>query len=107
MPYISTERVKEIRNKLKKVFPKVKFSVRTVNYSLVHISIMKSPFTWSKDHLQLNHYCFEENVSFLDRVYAIANEGNYIVTNDSDYGNIPKFYVGIEIGKWDKPHEKI
>ena len=39
MAYISSEKVKEIRNSLKKELPNLKFSVRTENYSKVIITV--------------------------------------------------------------------
>ncbi len=106
MPYISTERVSEIRKQLKATFPDVKFSVRRRHYSTVSISIMKSPYSWPENPLNLNPFYLEryEHSEFLQQVHDIANAGNRIVSEDGDYGSIPKFYLDIQIGKWDKPH---
>jgi hypothetical protein len=107
MPYISTERVKEVREVLKKKFPTVKFSVTREHYSTIRIAIMESNYRWSKDHQSLNHFYLEneENSKFLLQIKEIANAGNKIESVDGDYGNIPKFYLDMQVGKWDKPHK--
>lgn len=106
MPYISTERVSEVRKQLKSTFPSVKFSVRRHHHSTIAVSIMESAFTWPKGVQQLNPFYLEryDHAEFLQQVHDIANAGNRIVSEDGDYGSIPKFYVDIEIGKWDRPH---
>lgn len=109
MPFISTERVKEIRNELKATFPNVKFSVTTRNYSTVCVAIMESPFTWVNDYQQLNEYYLKnhENSDFLLQIKEIANAGNGTLCEDGDYGTIPMFYFDLTVGKWDKPHKTI
>lgn len=106
MPYIDKDRVKQVRDALKKKFPNVKFSVVREHFSTIKIAIMESPFSWSKGHLSLNHFYLdrEENPEFLKEVKAIANEGNKTEYFDGDYGNIPSFYLDMSVGKWDKPH---
>jgi hypothetical protein len=39
MAYITTEQVKEIRTQLKQAFPRLKFSVKKINYSKVSVTI--------------------------------------------------------------------
>ncbi len=109
MPYISTERVAEVRKQLKSTFPDVKFSVRRYHHSTIAVSVMKSSFTWPEGTQNLNPFYLEryDHAEFLQQVHDIANAGNRIVSEDGDYGSIPKFYVDIEIGKWDKPHVKV
>lgn len=108
MPYISKEKVSEIRKELKNTFPKVKFSITKRHSSTVCINIMESPYKWSKSSMDINHYYPEnhENPEFLIKVLEIAKRDKKMVSLDSDYGAIPNFYVNIEVGKWDKPHVK-
>lgn len=111
MPYISKEKVKEIRNELKKTFPKVKFSVRKDNSS-VDISIMESPFDFG-ENTNVNHYYINDHfedkkqAEFLQKVSDIATNGQKQESFDGDYGSIPNYYVSIRIGKWNKPHKTI
>lgn len=109
MPHISTERVKEIRTALKKKYPFVKFSVTRRHFSTVKIVVLESPYSWSKDRQSINHFYPQnhENSDFLRGIIEIANEGNKTEYYDGDYGNIPTFYLDIEIGQWDKPHKTI
>jgi hypothetical protein len=109
MPHVSVERVKEVRNALKKKFPFVKFSVVREHYSTIKIAVMESPFSWSKDHQSLNHFYLEreENSEFLKQVKEIANAGNKTESYDGDYGYIPSFYLDMSVGKWDRPHVQI
>lgn len=114
MPYITTERVKEIRNQIKKEFPKFKFSIRRQHHSSVCVSIMSAPFDLipdnEKKYEQVNEFYIKdhyketpETAKILSRIYEIANFGNGVFVEDSDYGTVPDFYVNISIGQWDKP----
>lgn len=106
MPYISTERVAEIRKELKAKFPNVKFSVRKQHWSTVAVSIMESPYTWPEGTQGLNHFYLDryDHSEFLQAVHDIMNAGNRIVSEDGDYGSIPAFYTSLEIGQWNRPH---
>lgn len=105
---INTERVKAIRNELKAAFPDVKFSVRRHHHSSVEIAVMKSPYNWGETRNVNPYYLnLQGNPEFIEKVYSIANAGNRTVSHDGDYGDIPKFYVNIEIGKWDQPHIQV
>jgi|SRR5688572_29863170 len=108
MGYISTERVKEIRNELKSKFPKVKFSVTREHGSTVGIAIMESPFDWKKSSEQINDFYPEhhENADFLKEIIAIAKAGT-TERETGDYGTQPSHYVSLSVGKWNKEHKKI
>lgn len=111
MPYISTEHVAEIRQELKKQFPHVKFSVRRENYSTVEISIMESPYEWDgqENGRNINHFYPDKypNAEFLKQVIAIAQRKNGVLVEDGDYGTVPKYYLSLAVGKWDKPHKTV
>lgn len=34
----------------------------------------------------------------------VANADNYTVVETSDYGCVPKLYVDIHVGQWDRPY---
>jgi hypothetical protein len=114
MPYITTERVKEVRNQLKKEFPKFKFSVTRQHFSTIRIVVLKSKFAFDLDgrsYMSVNpyyvrdHYKDAKQAKFLQRIVDIAEQGNATVTIDGDYGAIPKFYVDILIGDFEKPYQ--
>lgn len=113
MPYISKEEVKEIRNRLKKELPQLKFSVVNQDNSCVCISIMEGniPFENLRGYEQVNQYYINENyknsewLAPLTKINKIASEKVKIVSYDTDYGNWPNYYVNISIGKWDKPYK--
>lgn len=113
MPYISTERVKEIRNQLKKEFPACKFSVTRFHGSTVNIVILAAPFQFEMKHkYETVHFYYikdynERQQKFLSRIYEIANTGNGTLVHDADYGAVPNFYVNVSLGSWDKPYQYI
>jgi hypothetical protein len=116
MPYLSADKVKNIRDILKQKYPKYKFSITRSDHSGVSIALMESNIDFSeflgvRGHAQLNQWTidsdFKDNpkaMKFWKDVYSIANEGNGTLVNDGDYGNVPRFYVWLAIGKWDKPY---
>ena len=111
MAYITTERVKEIREQLKKEFPDIKFSITRENYSGVRICIMESSIDFNCDYKQVTNYHIKNTYTgraaeVLSRVNDIANFGVKIY-DTADYGNQPDFYVWLNIGKWDKPYIQI
>jgi len=117
MPYISTEEVKEIRNRIKKKFPKYKFSITREHGSGLTVRLMESDFVFEDNYMQINPYHYKKHfekqpsfVAFLDGVMECIhttaepdNGGHW----DSDYGFIPSFYINIHVGKWDKCHKTI
>ena len=113
MPYISTESVREIRNKLNAEFPDIKFSVKREHYSLIIVALMESsnPIFESLNGVyeQINHYYIKEHYKdqpqirdVLLKINSIVTRNNYTESIDSDYGYIPKYYINIHLGKWDK-----
>jgi len=119
MPYISTERVSEIRKEIKKEFPEFKFSIRNRHHSTICVSILAGPIEMiTTDNLRrnerVNHYYIDKDYEdtpevrdILQKIYKIMNKGNYTVCEDGDYGSIPSFYCDIEIGDWNKPYKVI
>lgn len=113
MPYISTERVKEIRTELKAKFPDFTFSVTTENHSTVSVKILKATVNLireGKESESVNHFYINETYKndiekrdILLAIHAIMNKGNDTLVNDGDYGNVPLFYTDLQIGTWDKP----
>lgn len=113
MPYISTDRVKEIRNELKTTFPQFKFSVKRYHYSVVVVTIRKGPIDFGNTEFMVSPHWLENRwkeknlqaYEFFDKVVKIVNHGNCTVVEDGDYGSIPRFYIDINVGDWQRPYE--
>jgi hypothetical protein len=108
MPYISTERVKAIREQLKKEFPGWKFSVIRRHHMEVSVSIMSAPLDFGKEYQQVNQYYITEHYQGairdnLLKINEIMEASNGTLTIDADYGSIPNYYTSLTIGQWDKP----
>lgn len=114
MPYISAKRVAEIRKELKKEFPEFKMSIRTRNYSTVYVSILSAPINMlsssERTYESVNPFYIGEYYKdkpeikeILLRIKEVIDKGNHVVSVDGDYGDIPSFYIDINIGEWDKP----
>lgn len=111
MGYIEKEKVKQIRESVKKAFPQFKFSIVWEHYSTVQIRIMQGPIDLGTK--EFNPY-YPENtenqaykemcVKIMEIVRSIA-EVKYHETGD--YGTQPSYYCYIKIGKWDKPYQLI
>jgi hypothetical protein len=112
MPHISKEKVKEMRDKIKKEFPHAVFSVVTEHHSTIKVALMESEFPCSEKYMQLNHYYLKDNhngepwLPMMERVKEIICADKKTESVDGDYGNIPNYYVRLEIGKWDKPYKQ-
>ena len=116
MPYITTERVKEIRNEIKKAFPKFKFSITRQHHSSVSVAILSAPVELittegnNRRYEQVNEFHIKEHYEdtpkvrdILLKIYEIMDRGNGVFVEDSDYGTVPDFYTHLSIGRWDKP----
>lgn len=113
-----SERVSEIREKIKKEFPDFKFSV-TKKDNGVRIAILSAPINLlegeenERKYISVNNFYIDEHYKdypevrdVLKKIDSIASEGvTYHETGD--YGRQPTFYVDITIGQWDKPFEYI
>ena len=121
----------EVREQLKREFPKCKFSVTIQQYSggqSLHVSLMSAPFevfkiTPEREYAQLNEYQLrsdyereqgisngthltEEGWSVLARVSEISNKDNWNHSDSSiDYFDV-NYYFHLNVGKWNKPFVK-
>lgn len=134
MAYISTERVKEIRNQLKKTFSEIKFSVVTRHYSSVSVTILSSPYDLlsmvNKDenkpinlkekspkdigYSPVNHYHIAEHwygkaKEILTKIYEIVSVGHYDRNAGDPFADYCDctFYINMSIGSWDKHYQII
>ncbi len=113
MGYIEKEKVKEIREKIKKTFPNFKFSVVRRHSSTIKIDILKGPIDFGTSHSQVNTYYIDRHwddkpdaKAFLETIKEIVQgvkTPRYYDT--ADYGTQPDYYLYIHIGRWNKPYE--
>jgi len=116
MAYISKEEVKEIRQRVKKTFPKpYKISITRRHGTEVIIALMEGPNEIEDGYQQLNHYYpdrYEGEVNvFLRNVLEILDDlkPNYnrnAGDMGADYADY-NYFRSIHIGKWDKPYKKV
>ena len=111
MPYITTDKVKEIRNELKSQFPKFKFSVVRGDYSSVNVAVLNGPVDFGTEFERVNQYWIKDHwadrpeaLEFLLKVNEIISRDVKEVSYDYDYGSLPNYYYSIQIGKWNKPY---
>ena len=90
-----TERVAQIRAKLKEKYPYIKFSITKDGYNGVNIRILEAPIDFSDKENQ-------QAKAALKDIEDIASEG-VTYRETGDYGNQPDFYVWVRVGTWDKP----
>lgn len=117
----SAEISAEIKEKLKKEFPTLTFSVTKEDYSggrSITIAWMKGFDPFSNDnfrdegYLQINRFYInddsrinEQAKKVLNRVVEIANARNWDNSDPmTDYFDV-NYYLHIRIGKWDKKYE--
>lgn len=118
MSYISSEEVSKKRAAVKAAFPDFKFSITKDNYTSINVVILEAPFNMllsdKSTYESVNPYRTEEWYKEIPKagkvirdIHAILNEGNHIISEDGDYGNIPAFYTNIRVGDWDKPFKVV
>ena len=126
MAYMSAEKVKEIRQKIKKEFPEYKFSVTRYHWFGVYVQILEGPADFYEDfqykenvgskenfNLQINEHHIDSNFEgvsrdVLSRIKEIIETSEkYYDRNAGDIGADYcdyTFYYTIEIGRYDKPY---
>ena len=111
MPYITSEKVAEKRKEIKKAFPNWKFSITRKHHSTLKVVILEADIKLTEEkNISVNHYYVAEHYAHntevrdaLQSILDIMMRGKEIVSVDGDYGNIPNYYVDLDIGEWDKP----
>ena len=117
MPYITKDQVAEKRSLLKKALPEFNLSVRKLHSNKIEVAIMSGPFEMTKKpdgYEPVNDFYINENYREQPEIKQVLNTINTICKSDQselvyddDYGSVPNFYVGITIGKWDRPYKII
>ena len=115
MAYINAETAKNIRQALKKEFPKVKFSVRKDGAIALRVAVMKSDLFDDGVEMGVNHFWIDTSEQFNDDQKAFLKKvdeiirvtGEHFDDSDSmtDYFHCA-FYYDISVGTFDKPHQK-
>jgi hypothetical protein len=127
MAYITKEKTAEIRTKLKKEFPEIKFSVRRETgsmYASLRVAIMKAPYEFipqdaldeaggTRDITFARTSWLDDSATgkiaknILTRILDICNEGNYNNSRpEVDYFDVG-WYCNITIGKWGQPFQLV
>ena len=115
MAYLSTEKAKSIREKIKAEFPAKdgwKFSITCKNYSSLYINILTAPLNFEvkeRDERQLWHNSdFKENfpsdqAEALEKIAKIARSQGWYDKSEpmTDYFDTA-YYINITIGHWEK-----
>jgi hypothetical protein len=124
------EAAKRTRERLKKVLPDCKFSIRT-DGSTIYLSLMEAPFeAMENDHdgyEQVNHYLLTKYESFEEfdkgqdgcrnrltpecwEVLRVATLTAMIDREDHSEPQVDcfycNFYVEVAVGRWDRPFRK-
>ena len=128
MAYISSEKVAEMRNKIRKEFPNFKFSIRRLHSIKVSVQILEGDANFYQDfkykenipsqdennmNLQVNHIHIDKN--FTGKSREVLNKIKHIITSTEEYYDMNfgdrgadyfdyTFYYSIEIGRYDKPY---
>jgi hypothetical protein len=119
MAYVSDEKMKQVREDLKKALPGWKFSVTKHHHSSVCVAVMAGPLEMNEQgEAQINHYHIESSVKHyeipqaeewvkvLEKIRDIVLVGHWDESDSqTDYFNCA-FYYDINIGKWDKKYIK-
>lgn len=115
MAYISTEEVKNIREKLKAEFPRFKFSVRKSHHTSVDVNILKGPVDFSEiatnGHHQVNPYHLYMSGKFeslFSKMLNIIKSQDWFDESDSmvDYFHTA-YYFSLSVGDWNKPYVQV
>jgi hypothetical protein len=116
MAYISTQQVKNVRELLKTVFPKYKFSVSGGNSLELKVAIMSGPADFSEvlgewKSVDVNQYHLHQYGKFenlFTRMFNAMKSQNWFDKSDSmtDYFHTA-YYLSLSIGKWNKSYVRV
>ena len=124
MAYVSQELKAKIAPKVKAILKKykVKGSLAVNHHSTLVLNLKEGALDMYKDYgntedaekfgIQVNPYHYQSHFegktkAFLSEVIPAMNDGNWDKSDiQSDYFNVG-WYVSVNIGKWNKPYEKV
>lgn len=123
MAYMSTEEVKEIRDRLKKKFPAKsgwKLSVTRQHHSTVCVSILEAPLDLREDGSRRDHYTLNEFYPdqygpqvrgtlkmILDTILGVKEHHNPNAGDMSADYPAWNYHMDISVGRWDRPFKYI
>ena len=120
MAYVSQDLKAKIAPQVKAILKKykIKGSLAVCNHSTLVLNIKEGVLDFYKDYvqaecgsIQVNPYHYKSHFegkskAFLSEVIPAMNAGNWDKSDiQSDYFNVG-WYVGVNIGKWNKPYVK-
>ena len=116
MAYITKDEVKNVREQLKKAFPKFKFSVSGGDSLALNVAIMSGPEDFSEvlgqwKHTQINEFHLYQYGRFeklFSDIIGVMKSQNWFDKSDSmiDYFHTA-YYLHLSIGKWDKSYVQV
>ena len=116
MAYITKDEVKNVRELLKKQFPKFKFSVSGGNSLSLKVAIMSGPEDFSSvlgewksiDVNQYHLYHYGKFEKLFTKIFKAMKSQNWFDKSDmmTDYFHTA-YYMSLSIGKWDKPYVQV
>jgi hypothetical protein len=116
MAYISKEQITNIRNELKRLFPESKFAVRKgAGSHSVNVSILRGQYDFSEiltpnGHCPVNHHFLGNypHNEFLVAVLSVIQGQGWYDNSEAQFDHFDiAYYINVEIGRWDKPYQKI
>lgn len=117
MPYMPADAVAARRTAIRAAFPRKDgwdVSVSRRDHSTILVVFKQGPIALSNEgYTQINPHFIRKYApsaaaaDALERANDIAKDGNYTLYESSDYGSVPKFYVDIHVGSWDRPYQVV
>ena len=114
MAFMNQEKKKRLAPKIKEILKKynMKGTLSVDNYSTLNLNLKSGSIDFGTD--RVNEYWYHEHfadnpqaLAFLSEVIPAMNEGNHdnsdMMTDYFDVG----WYIGVRLGKWDKPYSVI
>ena len=112
MPYISSETVKLMRNKIKKSYPGFKFSITRRDAMAVCVVVLQGNIDFKDIVTKINggftRTAYDSNGKKMIADIEVIIDGvepEKEITFDGDYGSIPNYYTDIAIGDYERPYK--
>lgn len=113
----ASEVVELVRQWLKKIYPRYKFSVRRPDYNSIHISLMQADFeaftkeSSVKTYADINHYHIDSETDLTDRAREVMqNVCAFVQSYNFDDSDLmtdyfhTNFYLNLSVGTYKKPY---
>jgi len=83
---------------------------RVEPYSQINVDSLKESRNSSVNHFHIEeseNFYTDEMKKILVAITKFLKRDVKIVSEDSDYGSIPNYYINLSVGNWDKPFEVV